>query len=151
MGTFLPGLYGLIHPRIGEICLIVAPGIPPMMTKPEKPMTASIGNVPTRTNCLPVSVKNDSNNPSNLRLYRLPQVLERIPVSRSAWYAGIKSGRYPHGTNLAPRTTVWRSDHIDQIILTLSPEVGRSQAPLNQVCVCREAITATSKTGARDE
>lgn len=121
------------------------------MTKPEKPMTASVSTVPTRTNCLPVNVKNDSNNPSNLRLYRLPQVLERIPVSRSAWYAGIKSGRYPHGTNLAPHTTVWRSDQIDQIILTLSPAAGRSQAPLNQVSVCREDIASPAETGARHE
>jgi predicted DNA-binding transcriptional regulator AlpA len=27
-------------------------------------------------------------------LLRLPQVLERFPVSRSEWYAGIKEGRY---------------------------------------------------------
>ena len=113
----LPGLYGLIHPRIGEICLIVAPGMPPKMTKPEKPMTASVTTVPVSTNDRPVGVKPDSNsNLSNLRLYRLPQVLARIPVSRSSWYAGINSGRYPRGFSLGPRTTVWRSDDIDHIV-----------------------------------
>lgn len=56
---------------------------------------------------------------SNINLYRLPQVLARIPVSRSAWFAGIKEGRYPRGRSLGPRTTVWRSDEIDQIIATL--------------------------------
>jgi len=49
-------------------------------------------------------------------LYRLPQVLTRIPVSKSSWFAGIQSGRYPKGYNLGPRTTVWRSDEIDQLI-----------------------------------
>jgi predicted DNA-binding transcriptional regulator AlpA len=30
-----------------------------------------------------------------------------IPVSRSSWFAGVKSGRYPKGINLGPRTIVW--------------------------------------------
>jgi len=42
---------------------------------------------------------------------RLPQVLEVFPVSRSNWWAGIRSGRYPAGVKLSPRTTAWlRSD-----------------------------------------
>ena len=36
---------------------------------------------------------------------RLPQVLALIPVSRSAWWAGCKSGRYPKPVKLGPRTT----------------------------------------------
>lgn len=53
-------------------------------------------------------------------LYRLPQVLARIPVSRSAWFAGIQAGRYPRGYHLGPRTTVWRSDDIDRIVTTVT-------------------------------
>ena len=56
---------------------------------------------------------------SNVRLYRLPQVLERIPVSRSSWFSGIQSGRFPRGFNLGARTTVWRSDDIDRLITNL--------------------------------
>lgn len=56
---------------------------------------------------------------ANVRLYRLPQVLERIPVSRSSWFSGIQSGRFPRGFNLGARTTVWRSDDIDQLITNL--------------------------------
>jgi prophage regulatory protein len=52
-------------------------------------------------------------------LYRLPQVLARIPVSRSAWFAGIQAGRYPRSYSLGPRTTVWRSDDIDLVIESL--------------------------------
>jgi len=54
-----------------------------------------------------------------ISLYRLPQVLARIPVSRSAWYAGIKAGIYPQSFSLGPRTAVWRSDEIDLVVLSL--------------------------------
>ena len=54
-----------------------------------------------------------------VRLYRLPDVLARIPVSRSSWFAGIQVGRYPRGHHLGPRTTVWRSDDIDRLIDSL--------------------------------
>ena len=57
---------------------------------------------------------------SNIRLYRLPQVLDRIPVSRSSWFAGIQSGRYPKGYSLGLRTTVWRSDEIEQLVTSLT-------------------------------
>lgn len=50
------------------------------------------------------------------RLYRLKQVLQRIPVSRSTWFAGIKTGRFPPGQNWGPRVTVWHSEQIDNLI-----------------------------------
>lgn len=52
-------------------------------------------------------------------LYRLKQVLARIPVSRSAWFAGIHTGRYPRSYSLGPRTTVWRSDDIDKVVASI--------------------------------
>ena len=55
----------------------------------------------------------------DISLYRLPQVLARIPISRSAWYAGISAGRYPRPSSLGPRTAVWRSDEIDLVVLSL--------------------------------
>lgn len=62
----------------------------------------------------------ESRSASNVRLYRLPQVLARIPVSRSSWFAGIQAGRYPKGYCLGLRTTVWRSDEIDQLVTSLT-------------------------------
>jgi prophage regulatory protein len=50
------------------------------------------------------------------RLLRLPQVLERIPVSRSAWWQGVKSGRYPAPVKLGPRTTAWRLCDILELV-----------------------------------
>ena len=47
---------------------------------------------------------------------RLPGVLQVFPVSRSAWWAGIKAGRYPTGVKLGPRTTAWTTEDIQQLI-----------------------------------
>lgn len=43
---------------------------------------------------------------------RLPQILQIFPISRSAWWAGCKTGRYPKPVKLGPRTTVWRAEDI---------------------------------------
>lgn len=45
-------------------------------------------------------------------LLRLPQVLQVIPVGKSAWWNGIREGRYPRGVKLSPRVTVWSSHEI---------------------------------------
>lgn len=39
-----------------------------------------------------------------------------IPVSRSAWWAGVKSGRYPAAVKLGERTTCWRASEIRALI-----------------------------------
>lgn len=75
--------------------------------------------LPARTTPIaaqPLSIEAFAQTASGVSLYRLKQVLTRIPVSRSAWFAGVKAGRYPHSYSLGPRTTVWRSDDIDKVI-----------------------------------
>lgn len=47
---------------------------------------------------------------------RLPAVLAVIPVGRSTWWAGVRSGRYPQGVKLGPRITAWRADQIRALI-----------------------------------
>jgi prophage regulatory protein len=47
---------------------------------------------------------------------RLPQVLALIPISRSAWWAGVKLGKYPKGIKLGSKTTVWRAEAIRSLI-----------------------------------
>ncbi|WP_332848676.1 helix-turn-helix transcriptional regulator [Massilia sp. S19_KUP03_FR1] len=39
-----------------------------------------------------------------------------IPVCRSAWWNGVKAGRYPAGVKLSPGVTVWRVDEIKALI-----------------------------------
>lgn len=47
---------------------------------------------------------------------RLPHVLVVFPVSKSAWYAGIKSGLYPQGIKLSPRTVAWSASAVRELI-----------------------------------
>jgi prophage regulatory protein len=39
-----------------------------------------------------------------------------IPVGRSTWWAGVKSGRFPKPVKLGPRTTVWKVEDIRDLI-----------------------------------
>jgi predicted DNA-binding transcriptional regulator AlpA len=43
---------------------------------------------------------------------RLPQVLALIPVGKSTWWRGCRSGRFPTPVKLGPRTTAWRAEDI---------------------------------------
>lgn len=47
---------------------------------------------------------------------RLPQVLELFPFSKSAWWKGCATGRYPKPVKIGPRTTVWRAEDIRAFI-----------------------------------
>lgn len=42
--------------------------------------------------------------------------LPLIPISRSAWWLGVKSGKYPKGIKLSERTTCWRVEDIRKMI-----------------------------------
>jgi hypothetical protein len=57
---------------------------------------------------------------------RLPQIIGNrkakppipglIPVSKTTWWAGIKSGIYPPAIKLSPRVCVWRASDIQALI-----------------------------------
>lgn len=52
-------------------------------------------------------------------LVRVAQILAPrgpIPVSRSTWWSGVKSGRFPKPQKLGPRTTAWRVEAIRALI-----------------------------------
>ena len=50
-------------------------------------------------------------------LVRLPQVLAVIPVSKSTWWAGVKSQRFPQPVyHLGPRITAWKVEDIRALI-----------------------------------
>lgn len=58
-----------------------------------------------------------------LRLYQIigdkkqsPPIPALIPVSKSTWWAGVKSGRYPKAIKLGPRITAWRVEDICALI-----------------------------------
>jgi prophage regulatory protein len=50
---------------------------------------------------------------------RLPAIVAPhglIPVSKSTWWAGVKSGRYPKPVKLSTRVTAWRVEDIRAFI-----------------------------------
>lgn len=62
------------------------------------------------------NVKHPHNNLPDEGYARLPQVLAAFPVSKSTWYAGIKSGKFPPPVKLGPRTTAWRVSDIRNLL-----------------------------------
>jgi prophage regulatory protein len=48
-----------------------------------------------------------------------PPITPLIPVSKSSWWAGIKSGIYPKPVKLGARTTAWKVEDIKQLISEL--------------------------------
>ena len=53
---------------------------------------------------------------------RLSQILNIIPISKSAWWEGCRSGLYPKPVKLGPRTTAWRVEDIRELIERINKE-----------------------------
>lgn len=47
---------------------------------------------------------------------RLVNILKIIPVGKTTWWAGVKSGRFPEPIKLGERTTAWRVEDIRALI-----------------------------------
>lgn len=47
---------------------------------------------------------------------RLPAVLRFIPVGKSTWWAGVKTGRFPKPVKLGAKITAWRAEDIRALI-----------------------------------
>jgi predicted DNA-binding transcriptional regulator AlpA len=45
-----------------------------------------------------------------------PAIPPIIPVSRSTWWAGVRTGRFPQPVKLSPGITVWRVEDIRTFI-----------------------------------
>ncbi len=45
-----------------------------------------------------------------------PPIPPIIPVSKSTWWAGVKSGRYPQPVKLGPKITAWKVSDIRALI-----------------------------------
>ena len=66
------------------------------------------------------------------RLLRLKQIIGDpkssppleaiIPISKSSWWAGVKTGRFPQAIKLGENTTAWREDEVRELVDTLSKE-----------------------------
>lgn len=58
---------------------------------------------------------------------RLPQVLSVIPLGKTCWWEGVRSGRFPKPVKLSARCTAWRAEDIRELIKRLS-ETESSEA-----------------------
>jgi prophage regulatory protein len=72
------------------------------------PQASITGNVPARLDLIE-SVNFD-------RLIRLPEVLQLVPVSRSTWFSGVRSGRYPAPVRIGVRAVAWRHRDIRRLV-----------------------------------
>jgi len=52
---------------------------------------------------------------------RLEQVLQLIPVSKSTWWNGCKTGRFPEPYKLASRVTAWKASDIQACLQEFKP------------------------------
>lgn len=59
-----------------------------------------------------MSSKSDFPKTGLVRLTSILAPMGPIPVSKSTWWAGVNSGRFPQPLKLGPRTTVWKAEDI---------------------------------------
>jgi prophage regulatory protein len=57
------------------------------------------------------SLPSTSNAP--IRLLRLPEVLQRVGISRAGLYRAIKEGSFPAAINIGDRAVAWVESEID--------------------------------------
>lgn len=53
------------------------------------------------------------------RLYTVREICSPegvLPISKSTWWEGVRTGRYPQPMKLGPRITVWRAEDIDRLL-----------------------------------
>ena len=47
---------------------------------------------------------------------RLPEVLKLFPISKSSWWEGVRTQRYPQPVKIGPRMTAWRKSDIYKLL-----------------------------------
>ena len=67
----------------------------------------------------PTGAKLSPSSSADCELWRLPVVLQKIPVSKSGWFAGIRAGRYPKPVQLGARAVAWRASDIRALVASL--------------------------------
>jgi prophage regulatory protein len=51
---------------------------------------------------------------------RLAQVLTVIPLGKTCWWEGVKTGRFPKPVKLSARCVAWKAEDIHTLIKQLS-------------------------------
>ena len=53
---------------------------------------------------------------------RLREILMMIPVGKSCWWDGVKSGRYPKPVKVSARCVAWRAEDIRLLVKQISEQ-----------------------------
>jgi prophage regulatory protein len=59
---------------------------------------------------------------------RLREVLTVIPVGKSCWWEGVKSGRFPKPVKLSARCTAWKAEDIRDLVKRLAEQSPQHSA-----------------------
>jgi hypothetical protein len=51
-----------------------------------------------------------------------PPIEPLIPIGRTQWWDGVRSGRFPKSVKLGPRTTAWRVEDIKKLCESFGAE-----------------------------
>lgn len=84
----------------------------------EEQMTA----VPQSNDRVPPFVGTASIPTAPARLLRLPEVIARVGLKRSAIYQRMSEGRFPRSRSLGPKCAVWVESEIENWILGIVSE-----------------------------
>jgi predicted DNA-binding transcriptional regulator AlpA len=72
------------------------------------------------------------NHISSTGFLRLRQVLALVPICKSAWWEGCKTGRFPKPVKLGPRTTAWRAEDIAALVKNLGGQEAGEYGPKSE-------------------
>jgi prophage regulatory protein len=76
-----------------------------------------------RTNLINTSSSNHNQNNYTFPttgLVRLSDILRVMPIGRTTWWKGVKSGVFPKGIKFASNVTAWRAEDIRKLIASYS-------------------------------
>jgi len=54
----------------------------------------------------------------------VPPIPSIIPISKSAWWAGVRTGRFPKPIKMSDRVTVWRAEDIKALVAKIEKGQG---------------------------
>ena len=77
-------------------------------------------HIPSFPRTARAQIKHLRKSPPPPRLLRLPEVIDRVGLRRSAIYQRMSEGRFPKSRSLGPKCAVWVEAEIDQWICEIA-------------------------------
>lgn len=68
---------------------------------------------------------------NEIGFYRVPQICEKLCISKSTWWLWVKNGKAPQGIKMSPGITVWKKTIIHEFMKTAHSEVNQEKRIVN--------------------